>query len=108
MLSPISRWNRDWTLDSKLEGSNEYYVRNDAKYRMEDGMESLSNSFGRKMENEKASVEGVKMIGRRRERMENFFLDEYTRRTNELYSVLGLPWSFGGTKWTRGVVSRGV
>lgn len=71
-------------------------------------MESLSNSFGRKMENEKASVEGVKMIGRRRERMENFFLDEYTRRTNELYSVLGLPWSFGGTKWTRGVVSRGV
>ena len=40
--------------------------------------------------------------------MENFFLDEYTRRTNELYSVLGLPWSFGGTKWTRGVVSRGV
>lgn len=42
-------------------------MRNDAKYRMEDGMESLSNSFGRKMENEKASVEGVKMIGRRRE-----------------------------------------
>lgn len=40
--------------------------------------------------------------------MENFFLDEYTRCTNELYSVLGLPWSFGGTKWTRGVVSRGV
>lgn len=31
-------WNRDWTLDSKLEGNNEYYVRNDAKYRMEDGI----------------------------------------------------------------------
>lgn len=29
-------------------------------------------------------------------------------RADELYSVLGLPWSFGGTKWTRGVVSRGV
>lgn len=30
--------NRDLTLDSKLEGSNEYYVRNDAKYRTEDGI----------------------------------------------------------------------